>query len=73
MVSHANRVQLGQDADVTRLFLGCGTIDIFTGGRTAAQLIADRLTIASYFPNAKVFDGTITPATSSTDSWSAAN
>jgi len=50
-----------------------GINDLASGGRTSAQVIADLVSIYAALkarnPNIRVYGGTITPHTSSTDSW----
>lgn len=44
-------------------------INDLTGGRTAAQIQADLLSIAGYFPRAQAILGTTPPVSTSTDGW----
>jgi len=49
------------------------SINDLTGGRTAAQVQADLLGIATLFPRARVIVGTTPPVSTSTDGWASAN
>jgi lysophospholipase L1-like esterase len=69
--SHARRIELIQAAGATAAFDLYGSNDIYNG-RTSAQLVADRASIRGYLPNINVYDGTVTPRTSSTDGWKTA-
>lgn len=46
-----------------------GINDLFTGSRTQAQLLADHQTIYGLFTGKKIYQTTLTPISSSTDSW----
>lgn len=71
VAGHARRVELIQQAGVTSMLNLYGSNDIYNG-RTSAQLLADKATIRGYFPGINVFDCTVTPRTTSTDSWKTA-
>jgi lysophospholipase L1-like esterase len=71
VAGHARRLELIQAAGVTSMLNLYGSNDIYNG-RTSAQLIADRATIRGYLPGVNVYDGTVTPRTSSTDGWKTA-
>ena len=71
VASHANRLALMQASGATKLINEYGVNDV-NNARTAAQLQADRTTIRGYFPGLPVFDTTVTPQTTSTDSFKTA-
>lgn len=61
------RQSLGQYC--SHIACNLGVNDIMSGGRTSAQLQADMASIAALFPGKPFFAATITPKTTSTDSW----
>jgi lysophospholipase L1-like esterase len=72
--SNSRRLALIRDVGATHAILQLGINDIYSGYRTDKNLIADRATIRSKLISMglKVYDTTITPATSSTDNWQTA-
>jgi hypothetical protein len=72
VASHTNRVAL-LSAYCTDIIINNGINDIYTGGRTSNQVISDLSSAASYFPNNRVYGGTIWPITTSTDGWTTTN
>lgn len=64
--SHTSRLAIS--AYCSHVILELGVNDI-TGGRTSAQLVADRHTILGLFGSDPVFETTLPTETSSTDSW----
>lgn len=55
-------------AGMTSGIVQLGTNDL-DAGRSAVQVAADRVTIKGFFPNIPIYDTTVIPHTSSTDSW----
>lgn len=65
--AYANRVALA--AYFSHVVNAYGINDLNGGGRTVAQLTADRTTFANLFPNNIVVGCTLTPLSTSTDGW----
>lgn len=71
IASHDKRLAVLQAAGVTGVILELGVNDL-NNARTSANLLADRTTIRGYFPTATIWDTTITPSTTSTDTFKTA-
>lgn len=68
VASHTRQLRLAALSQPKKVAIVLGINDI-GGSRTAVAIEADIVTIASYFPTAAVYIGTIAPYTTSTDSW----
>lgn len=64
--SHALRVALAQYASTIVIQYG---VNDLVASRTSAQILADRSSIAALLPGKNIIETTITPRTTSTDSW----
>ena len=64
--NYARRLALMQAGGVTSAILQLGVNDL-AGGRTSAQILADRASMRAMLAGIVVFDTTITPQTTSTD------
>lgn len=65
----SNSLKLSLAKYTSHVICEYGINDLFASGRTASQVLADQQTVYNLFPSKPVYQTTLPPESSSTDSW----